>query len=113
MNSFLYLQASVQCFKRPSDIATGNSSIFLSRTEGTIGEIAKLLTAAAVVAVGSGEECIDQRTLGLAAYQSPTKRRRVFERALLSFISMASASRTTRRRKPVILATKNRNDLRH
>lgn len=70
--------------KYPSFIATTEMSKYiLSRTEGTIGEITKLLTAAAVAAVETGEETINQRTLSLAEYQSPNERRRTFERMLL------------------------------
>lgn len=70
--------------KRVSDIANeATARYILSRTEGTIGEMAQLLTAAAIVAIRSGEESINQRTLGQASYQSPTERRQTFERALL------------------------------
>jgi len=86
-NELLSLLASfgaILPLKRPSIIATEETARYiLSRTEGTIGEMAQLLTAAAVVAISSGEESINQRTLGLAAYLSPTERRRTFERVLL------------------------------
>lgn len=68
--------------KQPSKIATaGMSKYILAKTGGTIGEIARLLTAAAVEAVNSGEECINEKTLKLADYQSPPERRRAFERS--------------------------------
>lgn len=54
----------------------------LSRSEGTIGELTHLLTDAAIAAIESGEEAINQRTLLLAAYVGPTERRRMFEREL-------------------------------
>jgi len=54
----------------------------LARSDGTIGELARLLTEAAVAAVESGEEAINQRTLTLAAYTGPSERRRQFEREL-------------------------------
>ncbi|GHL43990.1 hypothetical protein ECZU28_39850 [Escherichia coli] len=38
----------------------------LTRSEGTIGELAHLLMAAAIVAVESGEEAINHRTLSMA-----------------------------------------------
>ena len=38
--------------------------------------------AAAVAAIESGEEAINQRTLLLAPYVGPTERRRMFEREL-------------------------------
>jgi hypothetical protein len=55
----------------------------LTRSEGTIGELAHLLTAAAVAAVDSGKESINQRTLTLADYAGPSERRWQFERELL------------------------------
>lgn len=55
----------------------------LARSEGTIGELARLLTAAAVAAVESGEERISHRTLTIADYVGPSERRRLFERELL------------------------------
>lgn len=55
----------------------------LARSEGTIGELAHLLMDAAVVAVESGEESINARTLARAEYLGPTERRRQFERELM------------------------------
>lgn len=69
--------------RNPSTIATADMARYLlARSEGTIGELTLLLTEAAVVAVDSGEEAINHRTLSLAAYQGPTERRRQFEREL-------------------------------
>ncbi len=69
--------------RRPSAIATpAMASYLLSRSEGTIGELAQLLTDAAAAAIESGEEAINQRTLLLAAYAGPTERRQLFEREL-------------------------------
>lgn len=69
--------------RRPSAIATPDmASYLLTRCEGTIGELTALLTDAAIAAIESGEECINQRTLLLATYQGPTERRRTFEREL-------------------------------
>jgi len=58
------------------------ASAILARTEGTIGEIATLLSRAAVLAVEMGQEYIDQTLLDIVDYQSPSERRRLFERAL-------------------------------
>ncbi|HBL8856752.1 TPA: transposase, partial [Enterobacter hormaechei] len=52
-------------------------------SEGTIGELAHLLMAAAVAAVESGEEAINHRTLSMADYTGPSERRRQFERELM------------------------------
>lgn len=69
--------------RRPSPIATQDMARYLlTRSEGTIGELAHLLTDAAVAAIESGEESINQRTLLMAPYVGPTERRRMFEREL-------------------------------
>jgi hypothetical protein len=69
--------------RRPSRIATTEMATYLlTRSEGTIGELAALLTAAVVAAIESGEEAISQRALLMAGYAGPTERRRMFEREL-------------------------------
>lgn len=69
--------------RRASSIATDELARYvLARSEGTIGELARLLTEAAVAAVQTGEEAINERTLTLAAYTGPIERRRQFEREL-------------------------------
>jgi len=69
--------------RSPSTIATEDMARYLlSRSEGTIGELTHLLTDAAVAAIESGEEAINQRTLLMAPYVGPTERRRMFEREL-------------------------------
>jgi type II secretory pathway predicted ATPase ExeA len=71
--------------RRASSIATDELARYLlARSEGTIGELARLLTEAAVAAVQTGEEAINQRTLTLAAYTGPSERRRQFERELVA-----------------------------
>ncbi|MGB0092486.1 MAG: TniB family NTP-binding protein [Solirubrobacteraceae bacterium] len=81
--SLLASFASAFPLRRPSPIATDEAARYLlARSEGTIGELARLLTEAAVAAVESGEEAINQRTLTLAAYTGPSERRRQFEREL-------------------------------
>ncbi|HAE8483189.1 TniB family NTP-binding protein, partial [Citrobacter freundii] len=70
--------------RRPSPIATLDMARYLlTRSEGTIGELAHLLMAAAIVAVESGEEAINHRTLSMAVYTGPSERRRQFERELM------------------------------
>jgi len=70
--------------RRPSSIATLDMARYLlTRSEGTIGELAHLLMAAAIVAVESGEEAINHRTLSMADYTGPSERRRQFERELM------------------------------
>ena len=54
----------------------------LRRSEGTIGEVTALLTAAVDAALLAGEERIDAAVLERADYQPPSVRRRLFEREL-------------------------------
>ncbi|MBT2556079.1 TniB family NTP-binding protein [Arthrobacter sp. ISL-5] len=82
--SLLASFAAALPLQHPSNIATDDMARYLlARCEGTIGELAHLLTAAAIAAVESGEESINQRTLVMADYVGPAERRRVFERELL------------------------------
>lgn len=82
--SLLASFAAALPLQHPSNIATDDMAQYvLARCEGTIGELAHLLTAAAIAAVESGEESINQRTLVMADYVGPTERKRVFERELL------------------------------
>ncbi len=70
--------------RRHSELATEDMARYLlTRSEGTIGELAMLLTEAAVIAVDSGEESINHRTLSLAGYDGPSVWRRKFERDLM------------------------------
>ncbi|WP_427846435.1 TniB family NTP-binding protein [Cryobacterium levicorallinum] len=82
--SLLASFAAALPLQHPSNIATDDMAQYLlARCEGTIGELARLLTAAAITAVESGEESINQRTLVMADYVGPTERRHLFERELL------------------------------
>jgi hypothetical protein len=82
--------------RRRSSIATIEMARYLlTRSEGTIGEVTHLLTDAALAAIESGEEAINQRTLLMAAYVGPSERRRLFERELAS---VRGGGRCTRRR---------------
>lgn len=70
--------------RRPSNISTPDMARYLlTRSEGTIGELAHLLITTAIVAVESGEEAINKKTLSLSSYLGPTERRRQFERELI------------------------------
>ena len=52
--------------RQPSEIATLEMSRYIvAKTEGTIGEITRLLTSAAIEAINKGEERINQRTRNL------------------------------------------------
>jgi hypothetical protein len=65
-----------------SDRHHRDGRLLLTRSEGTIGELAHLLTGAAIAAIESGEEAINRRTLLMAPYAGPPERWRLFEREL-------------------------------
>ena len=68
---------------RPSRLDTSQMAEYLlARSEGTIGELAALLTAAADAAITSGIEQITDTTLAMADYRGPTERRHLSERHL-------------------------------
>lgn len=70
--------------RRQSDLNNRETARYiLSRTEGTIGEITTLLTSAAIVAVETGEEAINNKTFAITDYDGPTERRRKFEREMI------------------------------
>lgn len=83
---FLSLLASFAAsfpLRRPSYLHNQDMARYiLARTEGTIGEVSMLLTQAAIAAIDSGEESINSRTLSMTEYDSPTERRRKFEREI-------------------------------
>lgn len=82
--SLLASFAAALPLQRRSQIATPDmAGYLLTRCEATIGELARLLMAAAVAAVESGDEAINQRTLNMADYAGPSERRRQFERELM------------------------------
>jgi hypothetical protein len=68
---------------RKSNLASADVARYiLACSEGTIGEISRFLVAAAITAIESGEERISSKVLKRTSYQSPTERRRTFERHL-------------------------------
>ncbi|MBY0544495.1 MAG: TniB family NTP-binding protein [Gammaproteobacteria bacterium] len=84
LESLLASFAAILPLRRPSLIANPDMARYLvTRTEGTIGELATLLTSTAIAAIASGDESITPHALNLANYDSPTERRRTFERVLL------------------------------
>ncbi len=69
--------------REPSQLAaTLLRELILRRSEGTIGEIALLLTRAIAAALLQGEERIDRAVIERADYQPPSVRRRLIEREL-------------------------------
>lgn len=75
--------ASLPLRQHSSIAAPDMARYLLTRSEGTIGELAHLLMAAAIAAVESGEEAINHRTLSMADYIGHAERRRQFERELM------------------------------
>lgn len=70
--------------RRTSDLYSQEIARYiLARTEGTIGEISMLLIYAAIVAIETGEEAINSKTLAIVDYDSPTQRRQKFEREII------------------------------
>ena len=66
-----------------SELATPEMARYIiARTEGTIGEIATFLAMAAIEAIRTGEECMNTKVLKRTEYQSPSERKRSFERQL-------------------------------
>jgi len=83
LRSLLSSFASSYPLRRRSVLGTEEVARYVvTRSEGTIGEIAKLLSAAAIAAIETGTEAITPQMLTLATYNSPTERRQVFEREL-------------------------------
>ena len=76
---FLRLLASFERqipLKQPSYLArTGLATKILAMSEGTIGEVSKLLNLAAAVAIRTGQEHIDEHTLDKARYVPPSSRK--------------------------------------
>ena len=68
--------------RRSDEVVSSLLRYILDKTEGTIGEIATFLMRAAVLAIETGEECIHRDLLLAVDYDSPTERRRAFEREL-------------------------------
>lgn len=83
LESLLASFVAILPLRKPSFIATSDMARYLlTRTEGTIGELAQLLISAAIIAIETGDESINSRTLTMAEYEGPTERRRAFEREL-------------------------------
>jgi hypothetical protein len=75
--------ATLLPLRRPSDLRDADLVWgVVTRTGGTIGEMAALLRAAAEAAILGGEEDITGSVLDRAAYRGPGERRQAIERAL-------------------------------
>lgn len=74
---------SILPLKKPSNL--NNPPILryiLNKSDGVLGEIFTLIRRAAVLAVQTGSEVIDEETLKLVDYHSPTERIKLFERSI-------------------------------
>lgn len=66
--------------RKPSGLSLpAMRALILSKSEGTIGEMAALLTAAARFSLQDGCEAVDARSIKECPYRSPSERRRQFE----------------------------------
>lgn len=69
--------------REPSKLGSRDlRALILQRSEGTIGEISALLTAAMSRALNTGHERIDADLIRAAPYRGPSQRRRQFEASL-------------------------------
>lgn len=74
---------SILPLRRRSEISNPDMARYvLARTEGTIGEIATFLCRAAITAIDTGEERMNEKIFKRTQYQSPTERRQTFEREI-------------------------------
>ena len=83
-DSLLSSIVAVLPLKKPSKINMPSiSDHILTKSEGILGEMFTLLRRAAVSAVRTGKEEIDEMALKLADYYSPSERRQLFERNMV------------------------------
>lgn len=79
--SLLASIASVMPLKNSSNLNHPTiSKYILEKSEGILGEIFTLIRSAAIMAIDSGSEVIDEAILKKIDYHSPTERIRIFER---------------------------------
>lgn len=83
-DSLLSSIVAVLPLKKPSKINMPSiSEHILTKSEGILGEMFTLLRRAAVRAIRTGKEEIDEMALTLADYYSPSERRQLFERNIV------------------------------
>jgi len=81
-DSLLASIAAIFPLKKPSNLNSAKiSELILQKSEGILGKIVTLLRKAAIQAVYT-QETIDEMMFRMIDYQSPTERRKVFERSL-------------------------------
>ncbi len=80
-DSLLSSIVAVLPLKKPSKLNMPSiSENILAKSEGILGEMFTLLRRAAISAIRTGKEEIDEMALRLADYYSPSERRQLFER---------------------------------
>ncbi len=83
--SLLASMVSILPLKNPSNLNHPEISRYiLEKTGGILGEIFTLLRRAAILAIETESEVIDEKTLKAADYNSPTERIRLFEQSIIS-----------------------------
>lgn len=79
VHEFQMLLASFEStlpLRKPSSLAEERLAIKLSMSEGTIGELSRILVAAATYAIDSGEERINEKVLRAINWEPPSERKR-------------------------------------
>ncbi len=83
-NSLLASILSILPLKEPSDINNRIGQYILEKTDGILGEIFTLIRRAAILAIESGKESIDDKVLKQVDYHSPSERIKLFERGIVA-----------------------------
>ncbi len=84
LDSLLATYGSVLLLREPSKLQSQQMSWeILKLTDGIIGEMFRLLSEAAIVAIKLGKESIDREIFEKCQYRSPDERKRVFARPLM------------------------------
>lgn len=82
--SLLASIASILPLKKPSNLNHPEISKFiLEKTDGVLGEIFTLLRRAAILAIETEYECIDESILKEMDYHSPAERIKLFEQSII------------------------------
>lgn len=84
-NSLLASIVSILPLKKPSNLNNPRiSQYILEKSDGILGEIFTLIRRAAILAIETGSETIDEKTLKIVDYHSPTERIKLFERSIVA-----------------------------
>lgn len=84
-NSLLLSIVSILPLIKPSNLNNPRiSQYILEKSDGILGEIFTLIRRAAILAIESGKESIDEKILKAVDYHSPTERIKLFERSIVA-----------------------------